>query len=246
MKLPELQRQWDRFGSDDPMWAILTDPTKRGNRWDADEFFASGTAYITSQLETISERYPDVQFDRALDFGCGLGRLSQALAERFAEVHGVDIAPSMIDGANDLNRFPDTCTYHVNSKLDLSLFDDNTFDLVLSFITLQHMKPTYAKAYIAEFLRVLKPGGVATFQVPSVPDDGTRKHHSVAGRAKRAIDRAVRRSRYRSEPVMEVYWIPHDEVLDVIARNGGVDVHSMTDQAAGPNMVSHAYYVSKR
>jgi len=36
---------------------------------------------------------------RALDFGCGLGRLTQPLAERFDEAVGVDIAASMIEGA---------------------------------------------------------------------------------------------------------------------------------------------------
>ena len=37
----------------------------------------------------------------------------------------------------------------------------------MSFIVLQHMEPRYAKAYVAEFLRVLRPGGVALFQLPS-------------------------------------------------------------------------------
>ena len=33
----------------------------------------------------------------ALDFGCGIGRLSQALAEHFDQVYGVDISPKMIE-----------------------------------------------------------------------------------------------------------------------------------------------------
>lgn len=104
---------------------------------------------------------------RALDFGCGVGRLTQALAEHFEECDGVDIAGPMIDEARRINRHGDRCRYHVNDTANLQLFPSASFDFVLSIIVLQHMEPRYAGAYIAEFLRVLRPGGVAGFQVPA-------------------------------------------------------------------------------
>jgi len=43
MRLSTVQRYWDRQAHADPMWAILTDPAKAEGRWDAQEFFATGT-----------------------------------------------------------------------------------------------------------------------------------------------------------------------------------------------------------
>ncbi|HEX8929982.1 MAG TPA: class I SAM-dependent methyltransferase, partial [Actinomycetota bacterium] len=43
---------------------------------------------------------------------------------------------------------------------DLAIFGDDRFDLVCSLLVLQHVRPGYARAYLREFLRVLRPGGV--------------------------------------------------------------------------------------
>jgi SAM-dependent methyltransferase len=104
---------------------------------------------------------------RALDFGCGVGRLTQALAGKFSECDGVDIAPSMIARANELNRFGNRCRYHVNDRNDLALFGDDVFDLIYSDIVLQHIPPEFGAAYIRDFTGVLAPGGVLVFQIPS-------------------------------------------------------------------------------
>jgi SAM-dependent methyltransferase len=65
------------------------------------------------------------------------------------------------------NRHPDRCTYHLNAAPDLALFADSTFSFAYSTLVLQHMEPRYSKRYIREFLRVLAPGGVLVFQLPS-------------------------------------------------------------------------------
>src|ERR1700682_912533 len=54
--------------------------------------------------------------DRHLDFGCGVGRLTQGPASYFASVRGVDIAPSMIELAKRHNRYPDVCHYDLNCE----------------------------------------------------------------------------------------------------------------------------------
>lgn len=104
---------------------------------------------------------------RALDFGCGVGRATQALALHFDEVVGIDIAPSMIKLADQFNRHGEKCRHLVNDSKDLHLFPDDHFDFVFSTIVLQHMRPEYSTGYIQEFVRILRPGGVAVFQIPS-------------------------------------------------------------------------------
>lgn len=167
MDLRETQDHWTQLGRDDPFWAVLTDPNKRGGRWDPKEFFQTGVDEINGVLGNLESRKVKVLKGKALDFGCGVGRLSQALAKHFDEVHGVDISPSMLEHANRFNQFGTKCAYHLNGASDLRIFPDGSFDFVYTAIVLQHMQPQYQKGYITEFFRVLKPGGVIEFQVIS-------------------------------------------------------------------------------
>jgi 2-polyprenyl-3-methyl-5-hydroxy-6-metoxy-1,4-benzoquinol methylase len=115
-------------------------------------------------MEYLEERHATVSKGRALDFGCGVGRLTQALARHFNLVERVDIVRSMIELSNKFNRYGDRCKYHV-SGADLSMFDDETFDFMYSNLVLQHIKPEYSRNYIKEFLRMLAPKGVLVFDL---------------------------------------------------------------------------------
>lgn len=167
MNLKELKNNWDEFGKQDPLWAILTEPTKKNNNWKPNEFFKTGEEEIKSILNYTESL--DISFSRkrAFDFGCGVGRLTQALCLYFEECYGVDIAPSMIETANKYNCYGNKCNYYVNDSDNLRLFEDNYFDFIYSKIVLQHIKPEYSRNYIKEFLRILAPGGLLVFQAPS-------------------------------------------------------------------------------
>lgn len=167
MNLQELKKNWDEFGKQDPLWAILTNPTKKNNSWKPEEFFQTGEEEINAVLEYISSLNISLSRKRAFDFGCGVGRLTQALCLYFDECYGVDIAPSMIDFAKQYNRHGDKCKYYVNDADNLSLFEDDYFNFIYSKIVLQHIKPEYSKNYIKEFVRILAPGGLLVFQAPS-------------------------------------------------------------------------------
>jgi len=169
MDIKELQKNWDEFGKTDPLWSIITSPDKKGNKWDVDEFFATGEREIDAVMEYIKFLGIAVSHRKALDFGCGIGRLTQALARYFDEVYGVDIAPSMVELAKKYNRYGDKCRYYLNETDDLKLFSDNSVHLIYTNITLQHMEPRYSKNYIKEFLRILAPQGVLIFQLISKP-----------------------------------------------------------------------------
>jgi SAM-dependent methyltransferase len=167
VKLEELKRDWDALGRIDPMWAVLTGEDRRNHGWDEDAFFATGRKEIAGVLGDLERLGLPARRGRCLDFGCGVGRLTQALAEHFQTCDGVDIAPSMLEAGRRLNRHGDRVTFHQNDADDLSLFPSGAFDLVYSNIVLQHVGPSVAKAYIREFVRLLAPGGLAMFQLPS-------------------------------------------------------------------------------
>jgi len=169
VQLAELQRNWNEFGQTDPLWSVLTDVRFKDNKWDPVAFFNTGEQEVESVLAGLNAMGVTMPRRRALDFGCAVGRLTQALCRHFERCDGVDIAPSMIELARKYDRFPGRCHYHLNETDDLALFEDSTFDFVYSRLVLQHMQPRYSKKYIAEFLRVLAPGGVAIFQIPAGP-----------------------------------------------------------------------------
>ncbi|MGH2572446.1 MAG: class I SAM-dependent methyltransferase [Actinomycetota bacterium] len=248
MNLRRLRRNWDALGKKAPLEAILTNP-ERTEGWLEEDFFAWGRDEIEGVLLHVESLGGELIRRRALDFGCGVGRLTQALAAHFEQVDGLDIAPSMIRLARRYNRRGDRCRYHLNYSTNLRIFEDDRFDFIYSNITLQHMEPRYAKGYLREFLRVLKPAGVLVFQLPTELDPAKRREAAESepgegqvvqaqavrpeavpgGRIKRLIRPFVPRpvlELYRGiirsrTPRMEAYGIPRDEVIDLLARHGG-------------------------
>jgi len=195
------------------------------------------------QLKHLEEKGVELNLGRALDFGCGISRLIQGMAPFFESVAGVDIAPSMIDLANENNKFPDKCTYFLNEKATLSIFGDDSFDFVTSFIVLQHMQPDFAKSYILEFYRVLKPGGVMLFQVPAIPPD---KHRRQYERSKLWYQKLlIKLINFRNEPVMEMHWIPKDEVVALVESPGMRIEYFRKDNNVGGEWVSYTYCIRK-
>jgi 2-polyprenyl-3-methyl-5-hydroxy-6-metoxy-1,4-benzoquinol methylase len=145
MNLNELKKNWDAFGKQDPMWAILSDPAKKGNKWNQKEFFNSGQVEIDSVFQYIESLDVFLARRKALDFGCGLGRNTQALSRYFDECVGVDIALSMIQLAQKYSRFNRKCKYYVNDSDSLNAWQDNYFDFIYSRIVLQHIQPDTVK-----------------------------------------------------------------------------------------------------
>lgn len=158
---------WERAAGIDPMWAVLSDPARRGRRWNSNEFFATGRREISLLMFQLGRLGHTPPSGAALDFGCGLGRVSQALAQHFGRVLGVDVSARMIQLAAFLNRYGTRVSYLLNQRPDLSAIDAASFDLVYSDIVLQHIPPADTRAYITEFVRVLRPEGIVVFQLPA-------------------------------------------------------------------------------
>lgn len=161
------QRVWEEWAQADPLWAILSEPDYKGGNWDLTEFFATGEHNIQIVMDELAQRGLSPATRRCLDFGCGVGRLTQALAGRFERCDGVDISETMVELARQYNKHGDRCQYHVNVEPDLALFDSESFDFIYSTIVLQHNPPDNAERYIQEFCRLLAPAGIAVFDMTS-------------------------------------------------------------------------------
>jgi len=162
----KLARNWDAFGDADPLFGVLSDPTKFGGQWRVDDFFASGDEHVKYWMRILRERGATFRPGTCLDFGCGVGRLTRPLSESFLQTVGMDVAKSMIDVARRYNRNP-RCRYVVNRDPDLRSVNSSTFDFVHSCLVLQHIPPEVTIKYIEEFFRVAKPEGLIVFQLPA-------------------------------------------------------------------------------
>ena len=164
MNLETLRNNWESLAERDALFAILTDHRRVGGKWDVDEFMATGEA----EIETVMHHLASIgcipnYAGKAFDFGCGVGRVTQALAPRFASCVGVDISRQMIEKARSLNRYAH-CRYVANSTEQLP-FADASFTFIYSNIVLQHVPRRFSTAYLQEFVRVLAPGGILVFGV---------------------------------------------------------------------------------
>jgi 2-polyprenyl-3-methyl-5-hydroxy-6-metoxy-1,4-benzoquinol methylase len=187
-----LEHEWEKFGRRDPYFGVLSEEKFRANQLDAAaraEFFASGERHVDACFETIRRCLaPAFSPRRALDFGCGVGRLVIPLARRCAAVVGADVSASMLAEARrncDQQGLADVSLVETANGLGSV---PGTFDFIHSFIVFQHIPAPKGEQLLAELLDRLEPGGIGAL------------HFTTAQRAP-AMQRFVRRLRW-SAPVM--------------------------------------------
>ena len=166
MGLEPWQQRSTAFGEQDPLWAVLSHPGNPGGARYLEEVFAAGRREVDEVLAALAERGIALGRARALDFGCGIGGLTRALAEHFAACDGVDTSASLIGHARALGEDGDRVRFHHAITHDLRLFSDASFDFILALTGLRHVGPARVPGYIGEFMRVLRPGGVAVINLP--------------------------------------------------------------------------------
>ncbi|MEO7431096.1 MAG: FkbM family methyltransferase [Dokdonella sp.] len=231
-ELERLRRVWQTLGRDDPLWAVLSHADKRSGRWKPDEFLATGQIEIDTQLAALAAAgYPKAR-GLALDFGCGAGRLTRALAGHFVRVIGLDVAASMIETAKLLNADLGNVDFRVNASAHIDAVTDGSVDFVFSHMVLQHIPGALATAYVDEFLRVLAPGGVAAFQFVDGVDDSPRGR--LYGMASNRWLNPLRQVMWRRRDVFEMHSLPEDALLRLLERHPSMRLlHAMDDGSAG-------------
>jgi len=233
MRLWHTKTVWEKLARQDPYWAVLTDPAKTDNQWKIEEFFATGRETVDADVAYLQSKVTLAPQSRVLDFGCGVGRLSQALAGHFSDVHGVDVAEPMVELARQHNHHDERVTYHHNPASDLRLFPKGHFDLIYSVITLQHIPPPLIRGYLAEFCRTCRPGGLIYFQLPSTSPPSRWRFSWYPPTTWMRIKRFfLRKTAIQAEMTMNS--LRKGEVLAIFSQNGAKPVDIRPDHSAQP------------
>jgi SAM-dependent methyltransferase len=249
LKVAREGARWEEIARQDPMWAILAYPEGKYGHWSEERFFRTGVERVDQFLTHAAALSRPLGREAALDFGSGLGRLTRALAARFDHVIGVDISETMVENARELNVRVTNCSFVCNARADLRMFEDASFDLVVSDVVLQHVPDrNAAEAYLAEFVRVLRPGGLLVFQLP------TSLPLSVRIQPRRTAYRVMRRL---GLPAQTLYWrlglhpnrmlaIPSSRVTSVLDARGATVLDAVSEQSSGIAVFEQSVYYATR
>src|SRR3984885_15075014 len=134
-----------------------------GRDQDEAEFHATATDVLRS-IEAQLKRLPgnvNRRARRALEIGCGPGRLVKPLSRHFGEIHGVDVSDEMIRLARQRLADIPHAHFHATNGASLAQFVDLSFEFVYSYAVFQHIPSRdVVLEYMREIRRVLKPGGI--------------------------------------------------------------------------------------
>jgi SAM-dependent methyltransferase len=220
--MADSDHNWRLWGERDPYYAVLTDARFRSDRIEdhRQNFFESGQAFVAHWLTQFEAHFGPLPRQRALDFGCGVGRLTIPLSDHFETVTGLDIAPAMLEEArrNSAGRLID----YVLSDDALSRVE-GTYDFVNSCIVLQHIPVDRGMNLLGQLLGRVRPGGGCLIQLSTKRNHGKwrelryRIRHAVPGG--QAVMNLID-GRAADTPVMQMNEYPLDAVLRLFHENG--------------------------
>jgi ubiquinone/menaquinone biosynthesis C-methylase UbiE len=142
---------WERQAQVDGFFSILSQEQYRDPK-----VFWNTTVGL--EVEMMSILKPT---DAFLDLGCGYGRIARHVHQLVGSYTGVDFSTEMITKAKEFHKDCEKISFFNNNGKDLSIFPDNTFDIVYSCLLFQHLPKETIFNYIAEAGRVLKSNGIA-------------------------------------------------------------------------------------
>ena len=231
-----VSQTWEELGRDRPHWSVMSNdqflPELIGQS--EGEFFDSGNADRDRLIATLERcgRSP-AQFDTVVEFGCGLGRITNHLAERFNNVIGCDISQPHLDLAmrNSLRFGKKNIDYKLARMPDFGMV--TPFDLWFSVIVLQHNPPPIMAAILGQTFKMLRPGGLAVFQLPT-----------YAATYKFALVDYL--SMPRHENSFEMHCLPQHAVFGIAADAGCRVIEVTEDHVVGdPSWLSNVIVIGK-
>ncbi|GLV23533.1 hypothetical protein TomMM35A_33710 [Sphingobium sp. TomMM35A] len=232
-----IAREWRHFGETEPHWSVVTgDEFRPGNiEKNIDAFYDLGRNDIFHIVAAL-KRNGAWKADgiRALDFGCGVGRLSLALAPHVTHVTGIDISPAHLVHARQ--RAEQMSVGNVSFS-PIGIIQDidalPKFDLIISLIVLQHNPPPVMVELLRKLLSRLAPDGTAVIQMPTY----------LSGQRFTVADYLS-----NEQPSMEMNAVPQRVIYEVIDQTNCKVLEVREDEYMGSFDIglSHTFVIQRR
>ncbi len=200
-----MSKLWEHYGAHDPYYGVLSAPEFHADRMDSEtlrRFFASGVQDVDAYITLAEDKFGALNFDTALDYGCGAGRLSRRLAERFRHVISVDIAESMLALARKNIEGQNVSFEHAAHMTNTKA------DFILSQMVFQHIPPSEGLRVLSKLASRLRGTGIVELPI--------RDKASGTWRALRLAKRAIKAALPFTAPVIPMYAYDEREALAVL------------------------------
>lgn len=208
--LSHIEQIWTQYGMKEPHWSVVTTPAFRcdmiGRNLGA--FYESGRMEVENLKRLLARSNVSVDSLRvALEYGCGVGRVTRWLAHVFPTVYGVDISGTHLAHASNYFRqegVTNVQTILVNSVKDVESIP--AFDFLYSKIVLQHNPPPVIRVILDKLCGKLSEGGVGVVQIPTYCKGYSFRVESYI-KSMEKLDR------------MKMHVLPQPIVFDILARH---------------------------
>ena len=161
-----MRRFWDERADEDAFFFV--DNRLDYGSPDLDRFWSEGERTLDALLELVGAELDSS--DHVVEIGCGVGRLTRAVARRAAHVRALDVSPRMLALAREHNADLGNVEWLVGDGRGLAGIEDGSADVCLSHVVFQHIPdPAITLDYVREVGRVLRPGGWAAVHVSNDP-----------------------------------------------------------------------------
>jgi ubiquinone/menaquinone biosynthesis C-methylase UbiE len=169
-----MESYWNRRAREDAFHFVDSREWRRHP--DLEAFWRGGEEAVDNLLADLGITLTGQE--AVLEIGCGVGRLTRALAHRVTSVHALDVSEEMLVQARQHNPHLDNVEWVHGDGTTLAPLSDEAFDACLSYVVFQHLPdPELTYGYVREMGRVLRPGGWAAFQV----SNDARSHERPSG-----------------------------------------------------------------
>lgn len=217
-------KAWEKWGRLDPYFGVLAHDKFSSGNIDANrqEFFASGAAFVEQIFSRYELQFGPMPRERALDHGCGVGRIALPLARQFTSVVALDVSPSMLSEARSNAERAQI------SNAEFALADDTLtnapgqFDFVNSLMVLQHIPVRRGLPIFLRLIDKVRPGGGFHLHVSLRTDRGGERllYWASANVPGVKILQNIQWKRPWNAPAMQMNNYPLNRIVAELAGRG--------------------------
>ena len=233
-----VKEEWTKLGDEEPHWSVLTNEKYKQSFLATEakeEFFKTGKNDF-DLLESFSKRNKvAIPKGKYLELGCGVGRVTQFLAQSCVSIDAVDVSAPNLRLCMELLKTKniDNCNpILLSTPEDLSQLEQ--YDIFFSqivLLVLQHNPPPVQKYVLNIILSKISSGGICLFQIPTrIPGYVFKIDYYLSSK----------------KPVLEMHCLPFFEIMKLLESNDFSVMEVLTDGSCGYGMTSHTFFARKK